>query len=281
MRFAIHIPIMGPDYSDARYVAALAREAEEAGWDGFFLWDHIGADWPVPIGDPWVMLAAIALSTSRIKLGPMVTPLPRRRPWKLAREAVAIDLLSNGRLILGVGIGADSAREYSCYGEPADDKLHAEMLDEGLDILLGLWSGEPFSYAGKHYRIQNARFLPKPAQPAGIPIWVAGNWPNRRPFRRAARWQGAFPLRSGQRLTEQMTVDEIRELLAYVRERRAGDKPFDIAHGGILSGDAAADAALAAAYADAGVTWWLENVNWDRGPLEAQRELIRRGPPAM
>src|SRR5690348_5279774 len=124
MRYAINTPNFGA-FSDARVMADLAREAEEAGWDGFFIWDHIGHHWPAPTADPWVELTAMALATERIKLGTMVTPLPRRRPWKLARETVTLDRLSGGRLILGVGIGTDFAGEYSGYSEPADDKTHA------------------------------------------------------------------------------------------------------------------------------------------------------------
>src|SRR5437764_1478841 len=137
MQFAIDTPNFG-DFHDARLLAELAHDAEAAGWDGFFLWDHIGAAWPPPIGDPWVQMAAMAMTTERIKLGPLVTPLPRRRPWKLAREAVTLDHLCGGRLILGVGIGSDSGQEFSAYGESPDNKLHAAMLDEGLEVLMGL-----------------------------------------------------------------------------------------------------------------------------------------------
>jgi alkanesulfonate monooxygenase SsuD/methylene tetrahydromethanopterin reductase-like flavin-dependent oxidoreductase (luciferase family) len=186
MQFAVDIPNIG-DFADPHTVAELAHEAEECGWDGFFLWDHIGADWPVPLTDPWVLLAAVALRTSRVRLGPMVTPLPRRRPWKLAREAVTLDHLLRGRLILGVGIGGGG--EYSCFGELDDARAHGAMLDEGLTVLQGLWSGEPFSFSGAHYQIHGAHFLPRPAQ-AQIPVWVAGIWPNKPPFRRAARWDG-------------------------------------------------------------------------------------------
>ena len=163
MHYALDTPNFG-DYSELRLLAELAREAETAGWDGFFLWDHIGASWPFPIGDSCVAMAAMAMATERIKVGTLVTPLPRRRPWKLARETVTLDHLSNGRLILGVGIGSNSVKEYSCFGEPGDDKLHGAMLDEGLDVLARLWSGEPFSYSGEYYTIQQARFLPPPVQ---------------------------------------------------------------------------------------------------------------------
>src|SRR5258708_3129926 len=134
MYFAVDTPNFG-DFADPRLLAQLARDTEQAGWDGFFLWDHIGAGWPFPVGGPWVQLAAMAMTTERIKLGTTITPLPRRRPWKLAREVVTLDHLSQGRMILGVGLGSDSAQEYSCFGEATDDRLHAEMLEEGLAVL--------------------------------------------------------------------------------------------------------------------------------------------------
>jgi alkanesulfonate monooxygenase SsuD/methylene tetrahydromethanopterin reductase-like flavin-dependent oxidoreductase (luciferase family) len=286
MRFAVDIPNIGAfgrqggDFADPHTVAELAHEAEESGWDGFFIWDHIGAGWPVALADPWILLAAVALRTSTLKLGPMVTPMPRRRPWKLAREALTLDHLSKGRLILGVGIGGGD--EYSCYHEPGDNRAHGAMLDEGLEVLQGLWTGEPFSYAGAHYRLDGAHFLPRPAR-GTIPIWVAGNWPNTRPFRRAARFEGAFPLGRGLSFSEQMAPSAIAEVADYVRAHRpdgGATGPYDIAHWGITRGDdPAADQALAHSYADAGVTWWMENFNNDRGSVEEQRARIRKGPP--
>lgn len=154
MQFAIDIPNFGV-YSDPHLLAELAHEAEEAGWDGFFVWDHINykivdSPGPVAIGDPWVQLAAIAMRTSQIKIGPMVTPLPRRRPWKLARETATLDHLSRGRLIFGIGLGSERSKEYSTFGEVTDPRVHGEMLDEGLEVLTRLWSGEEFNYEGKN-----------------------------------------------------------------------------------------------------------------------------------
>lgn len=281
MQFAVDIPNIGP-FADPHTVAELAYEAEESGWDGFFLWDHIGADWPVPLADPWVLLAAVALRTSRVRLGPMITPLPRRRPWKLAREAVTLDHLSRGRFILGVGIGGGG--EYSCFGEPDDARAHGAMLDEGLAVLQGLWSGEPFSFSGAHYQVEGAHFLPRPVQ-AHIPVWVAGVWPNKPPFRRAARWDGLFPLGRGLSFTEQMTPAAIAEAAAYARSHQTGERaavPFDLVHWGITAGDdPGADRDLVAGYAAVGVTWWVENFNNERGTLEAQRARIRKGPPRL
>ena len=173
MRFGLFIPIFG-DYADARVLASLAREAETSGWEGFFLWDHVFTDWPDRLIDPWVALTAIALNTEHIRLGTLVTPLPRRRPWKLARETVSVDHLSRGRLTLGVGLGVN-IEEFDYLGEPRDLKVRAAMLDEGLEILTGLWQGKAFHYTGKHYQIQEALFMPSPVQNPRIPIWVAGS----------------------------------------------------------------------------------------------------------
>src|SRR5579863_6868421 len=194
MRYAINLPAFGA-FADVRALAGLASEAEEAGWDGFFIWDHIQSEAGVPVADPWVALAAIALKTERIRIGALVTPLPRRRPWKLARETATLDRLSGGRLVVGAGIGGDQwFREFSTFGEPVEDRIHAAQLDEGFDVLAGLWSGERFSYEGQYYTARDALFLPTPVQSPRIPIWVAGIWPNKAPMRRAARWDGFFPI---------------------------------------------------------------------------------------
>jgi alkanesulfonate monooxygenase SsuD/methylene tetrahydromethanopterin reductase-like flavin-dependent oxidoreductase (luciferase family) len=271
MHFAIDTPNFG-DYSEPRLLAELVREAETAGWDGFFLWDHIGAGWPFPIGDPCISLAAMAMTTERIKVGTLVTPLPRRRPWKLAPETVTLDHLSHGRLILGVGIGSDSEKEYSCFGEVGDDRMHGAMLDEGLDVLVGLWSGEPFSYSGEYYNIQQAHFLPPPVQSPRIPIWVADVWPHKRPLRRAASWDGVVPFA----IDRPLTPDEIRSMVSCIKEHRASAEPFDVAFG-FPDFDKNFTAECLQAYAQAGVTWWLECSSWNRS-LDDVRERIRRGP---
>jgi alkanesulfonate monooxygenase SsuD/methylene tetrahydromethanopterin reductase-like flavin-dependent oxidoreductase (luciferase family) len=224
-----------------------------------------------------VALAAIAMTTSRIRLGPLVTPLPRRRPWKLARETATLDHLSNGRLVLGVGIGDDRlGREYSAYGESGDNKLHGEMLDEALDVLTGLWSGEPFSYAGKHYTISAAQYRPTPVQTPRIPIWVAATLPHKRPIRRAARWDGLSPIREG---GLPVTPEQVRELLAIVHETRPTTEPFDVALAG-YTGDLSRDAAteMLGRLAEAGVTWWQEGVLPDN-TLDDLRAQIQYGPP--
>ncbi len=180
MRFGISFSTIGP-YSDVRVIGDLAREAEDAGWDGCFVWDHIQAGWLETVADPWITLTAIALATRRIRVGTLVTPLYRRHPWKLARETVTLDHLSRGRMILGVGLGSDLFGEISAFGGPLDDRVRAQMLDEGLAVLTGLWSGEPFSFSGAHFKINDTCFIPAPVQLPRIPIWVAGTWPSRPP----------------------------------------------------------------------------------------------------
>ena len=268
------------EYADPRLLAELAAEAEAAGWDGVFVWDHIAReeDPSVPATDPWIALAAMAVGTQRVRLGIMVTPLARRRPWKVARETVALDVLSGGRFTLGVGLGGGAQAEFAAFGESSDPRVRAELLDEALAILDGLWSGEPFEFEGAHHHVSGAQFTPRPVQKPRVPIWVAGRWPNRRPFRRAARWDGVFPVFDGVASGQMATPEQLAEVVSYTRGHRADDAAaFDVALECISTGEE--DAALAASYADAGLTWWVEALGWFRGPLEAVRERIRRGPP--
>jgi alkanesulfonate monooxygenase SsuD/methylene tetrahydromethanopterin reductase-like flavin-dependent oxidoreductase (luciferase family) len=286
MRYAISTPNFG-DWADPRTMVSLARDAETAGWDGFFLWDHIRfSATPVPVQDPWVLLSAIATSTERLVIGPMVTPLPRRRPWVVARQAVSIDHLSNGRMLLGVGLGEPRDVELGAFGEQTELKVLAARLDEGLAILDGLWSGEEFSFSGEHYQLAPMTFLPRPVQQPRIPIIVAGYWPNRGPIRRAARWDGMnalFP--PGTEDWEEKS----RALLAELRSLRSDpDAPFEYFDGGYTM-DADEEADDPAVSADIGATWWIESVNpwrygWDNTDagwpsVDRARERIRMGPP--
>ena len=280
MRYAIDVPNYG-DYFDPRGLATLAHEAEESGWDGFFIWDHIYCGIRDRTVDPWIALAAIAMRTERIRIGPMITPLPRRRPWKLAREAVAVDHLSGGRLTLGLGLGSPRESEFDLFGEEGDPRVRAEKLDEGLEVLTGLWSGEPFSYKGKHYQVDEAVFLPRPVQTPRIPIWLGGMWPNRAPLRRAARWDGVFPiyLEDGE---SKMTPEIMDNIVQYVASHRDEDGPFDVMVGGETPGDDPARAGeIVSAYAAAGVTWWAERIGPWRGPPEEMRQRVRQGPPRV
>ena len=292
MKFGIDVPIFGP-YGDPHIIIDLARETEQAGWDGFFIWDQItgyGAD---NVVDTQVALAAIALNTEHIRFGSMITPLARRRPFKYAREALSLDRLSNGRLICGVGLG-NSKEEFEDLGEGGDLKLRAEMLDESLEIINGLWSQQPYSFQGKHYQIENATFLPKPVQQPRIPIWVAGTWPLKGPFRRAARWDGVFPLWSEQSTEKMMPPEEFVKLIAFIQKQHQSNAlsnaPFDVVHGGHSPADPTQAAEIVRPYAEAGVTWWLETIDpWTFGgdtpaetwPLDAMRERIKQGPPKL
>jgi alkanesulfonate monooxygenase SsuD/methylene tetrahydromethanopterin reductase-like flavin-dependent oxidoreductase (luciferase family) len=281
MRYGLTLPCAG-EGGDPRTTAELARLAEESGWDGVFLEDYIvhhsGKD--APTYDPWVALAAIAMATSRILIGTTVTPLPRRRPWKVARECVSLDHLSGGRVILGVGLGDTGDPGFSAVGEPVGNRERAEMLDEALDIVVGLWSGEPFSYAGQHYRIEEMVQRPRPVQAPRIPIWVGGNWPHKGVMRRAARCDGFV---GGKEHAPdepwQLTPAEVRELKAAIASQRTSAAPFEIALGGAARGeDLARDRALIRELAEAGATWWMEYVYPALGGLEVMRARIRCGP---
>lgn len=291
MYYGIDVPNYGA-YADPHVLVGLARDAEDAGWDGFFLWDHVawGLEY-LPMADPWVILAAIAMSTKRLRLGTMVTPLPLRRPVKLARETVTLYHLSGGLLVLGVGIGSLRFIEWDDLGEEPDLKVRAAMLDEGLEVLSGLWSGEPFSHRGSHHEISQQLFLPKPLQSPRIPVWVAGRWLAKAPFRRAARWDGAYPIGRDLSFGEMMTPEEVRDLSGFVRDIRGNGGPFDLVHAGLTGGeDPDRDAEVASRYADAGATWWMEHLtpwryghdergNWTREIVDRMAQRIRSGPP--
>lgn len=277
MKFAVDLPNFGP-YADPRTLAELGRAAEDSGWDGVFLWDHIQVGWPDPVGDTTVLLPAIASATSRVRFGPMVTPLARRYPWKVAREAASLDHLSGGRFVLGVGLGGDWFSELSTFGIPANDTTRAEMLDEGLAIITGLWSGQPFSFAGKHYRMKQTQFLPVPLRSPRIPIWVAGTWPRPRPFRRAARYDGVVPI--GEEFGKDLTAEQTRAIAAFIRQHRTTNAPFELIHSGITAGKSKQeDAETVTPFIEAGATWWFEApIPW-RSTIEQVRDRIRFGPP--
>jgi alkanesulfonate monooxygenase SsuD/methylene tetrahydromethanopterin reductase-like flavin-dependent oxidoreductase (luciferase family) len=237
---------------DPNVLAELAASAEEHGWDGFFVWDHVRYRPPVgAVADAWVALAAVASATERIRLGPMVTPLSRRRVHKLARETVTLDLLSRGRLTLGVGLGSDRNDELEPFGEVADPRERARLLDAGLDRLSAYWGGE---------------FEPSPVQSPRIPVWVAARWPNRRPLRRAALWDGLFPIElpGPEALTE--LADEVDEL----RSKAGRDGPYD------LVVDPPAGAAVEP-WEEAGATWILADFGFQPRRREVL-EAIEAGP---
>jgi alkanesulfonate monooxygenase SsuD/methylene tetrahydromethanopterin reductase-like flavin-dependent oxidoreductase (luciferase family) len=257
VRRGLAVPNFAADPAD---LIELGVAAERAGFDGFFLWDHIvfsnSGDGP-PIADPWLVLAAVATRTTRIRIGTMITPVPRRRPWQLARQSATLDVLSGGRLILGVGIGSPAYGDFGIFHEPTGDRERAELLDEGLAVLAGLWSGETFSYAGQHYTVDPVRFVPRPAQRPRIPVWVGGVLPAAGPVARAARWDGMVPIRyTDGRLTTVSPAD-----MAGIRAQFAATRPADTADFVVwadVARDPGAAAAVIAPYEEAGATWWLE-----------------------
>jgi alkanesulfonate monooxygenase SsuD/methylene tetrahydromethanopterin reductase-like flavin-dependent oxidoreductase (luciferase family) len=272
MRSGLFMPLFD-ELADPAVVARLSAEAEEAGWHGVFVWDNLRYREPVvDVADPWITLAAMATATKRIRLGPMVTPLARRRPVKVARETATLDRLSGGRLTLGVGLGSDRfASEYSITGEELDDRRRASMLDESLEILAAAWSGEPVHHRGEHYTVDGMRFLPRPFQRPGVPVWVAGYYGKSRPVRRAARHQGFFPLA----LDHPAQLAEVVADLAALRREAGGDptEPYDV----VVALPPKSDPAP---YVAAGATWWLVEFPWDAVSVDQVRAVIGDGPAA-
>ena len=268
-------------------VVSLAQEAEAAGWDGVFIPDCIYIDAEpdpmMPGYDPWVALAAIAVQTSRVRIGTMITPLSRRRPWKVARETATLDHLSHGRLILPVGLGALDDAGFGRVGEATDRKTRAELLDESLEILDRAWSGQTFSYSGQHYSVRDLTFLPPPVQSPRIPVWVVAAWPRPKSLRRALRWDGILPSKMAEDGGyENLTPEDISEVRAYVAENRAAATPYDIIIEGTTPGvDPDAVRAQIQPYAEAGATWWMEALWSKPNDPAVVRERIRRGPPRL
>jgi alkanesulfonate monooxygenase SsuD/methylene tetrahydromethanopterin reductase-like flavin-dependent oxidoreductase (luciferase family) len=248
MKHGIDVPPFD-ELADPRVLAELAVAAEQRGWDGFFVWDHVVYRAPVQaVVDPWVALAAVACATSRLRIGPLITPLSRRRVHKLARETVTLDLLSSGRLTLGVGLGSARNGELGPFGEVADPRERARLLDQGLADLTRYWAGE---------------FQPVPVQQPRIPVWVAAEWPHRRPVRRALRWDGLFPIGLP-------GPEALAELVGEVRESRPEADPFDV----VVDLPPGEDPAL---WARAGATWTVTDFGMQ--PSQDQvREVIDAGP---
>ena len=264
MRYGICLANIGT-YSDPRAAVRIARTAEANGWDGVFSWDHLGFVWGPPAADPWITLAAIASATERVRLGPTITPVARRRPHVLANVIATLDVLSNGRVIFGAGLGG-SESEFGKFGEPTDAKVRAAMLDEGLELLRRLWSGEEVHHRGGHYTVDGVKLAPTPVQER-LPIWIGGN---REPsLRRAARWDG-WVADSADPTGMTLSPDDVARSIELIG-RRDG---FDVA---VLG---QADRGDPAAYEQAGATWWLENVHDRRGSPEEMLRLVREGPPS-
>jgi alkanesulfonate monooxygenase SsuD/methylene tetrahydromethanopterin reductase-like flavin-dependent oxidoreductase (luciferase family) len=286
MQYGLYLPNFAP-WGTARTMADLARLAEDSGWDGLFIWDDV-AGFNVEMVDPWVALSAAAMVTARIRLGALITPLARRRPWKFARETVSLDHLSNGRLVVGVGTGGGDD-EWVHFGEEANHKVRGDMLDESLQVVTGLWKGEPFSHSGTHYHVEGAHFLPASLQQPRIPIWVGGIWPHKRPLARMAQWDGMFPLFFSAQSPEE-ALAQFRQCVAQVRAMRTSSAPFDVITLGATPLDQPEEARRAVLpYAEAGATWWLESIapmrmgkpedpTWSVEQLLAR---VRQGPPRI
>lgn len=276
LRYGLYIPNFGRS-AEPSFLSDMALDAERSGWDGFFLWDHlVEYDRRVQLYDSFTTLAAIAVKTKRIRIGTTVTPLPRLKPWAAARQLVTLDHLSKGRVVLGVGLGAKESCDYTRFGEVDDNKVLAEKLDESLDIITGLWTGKQFRYDGKHYRLGRSVFLPRPVQKPRIPIWVAGFWPRRGPFKRVARWDGIIPLRFPGQL---MTADALAQAAEFVKSIRCNDS-LDIVNIGWTTGvNRRKDAEKVNSFAQQGMTWWLESLYTKRDSPEEMKKRIRYGPP--
>jgi alkanesulfonate monooxygenase SsuD/methylene tetrahydromethanopterin reductase-like flavin-dependent oxidoreductase (luciferase family) len=275
MRYGLFLPNFGP-FGDARCMAELAARAEAAGWDGFFIWDHIlfSVSDNYPMVDPWVALAAVATATERVRLGALLTPLSRRRPWKVARETVSLDHLSRGRLVFGASLGYPPDADFQLFGEIWQARERARMLDEGLEVLTRLWSGQEVRFDGERYQIGPVTFRPPSLQQPRIPVWVAGWWPHKRPYRRAARWDGVVPERADWKLP---TVSDVAALTSYIATYRQSSDPFDV----VVNGhDCWGHEPEMPDYVEAGLTWWLERIDPDRAFSEREAcALIDQGPP--
>ncbi|GHH76268.1 luciferase-like protein [Streptomyces sulfonofaciens] len=285
MRFSINIPNFG-DFADPRTVAKVAAAAEQSGWDGLFVWDHVlHRRHARPFGDPWMLLTAAALATSRIRLGTLVTPVARRRPQQLARQVATLDRLSGGRVVFGAGLGGPIEEEYGSFGDTTDPRVLAERLDEGLELLQRYWSGEPVTHEGRHYRARDVALRPGTVQQPRPPVWIAGFWPNRPPMRRAARWDGAVPLFASARHGHVPPVDEVRDLAAYLRRHR-GDRegPFELVLGGVSPAEPSGARDLLGPLVDAGATWWDERQLQEGDDLDRLAPVLHRieqGPPVL
>jgi len=273
MRYGICAASIG-DYAEPDRVVEAAQAAEAAGWEALLVWDHLGFVWGVPSADPWVVLAAAAQATTRLRLGTAVTPLPRRRPAVVASTVATLDRLSGGRVIFGAGLGGVT-QEFTAFGEPASAGDRAAMLDEGLDVVTALWSGQPVRHAGRFYQVDGVTLAPLPVQRPRVPVWIGGaSAPARR---RAARWDGWIINCDDEHAT--MTVPPARlaaDAAAVTALRPVDGGRFDIAITGVSAGPGDP---VPQTYAQAGATWWLEHLHGRRGSHASMLARISAGPP--
>ena len=263
MQYGVCLANIGT-YADPRVGVRVAETAESAGWDGVFIWDHLAFVWGPPAADPWITLAAIAASTSRIRIGTAVTPVARRRPQVLAHEIATLDQLSGGRVIFGAGLGGVES-EFGKFGEPTDATVRAELLDEGLELMRRLWSGDEVTHAGRHYTVDGVRLAPTPVQER-VPVWIGGNRPAS--LRRAARWDG-WLADSADPTGMTLSPEDITRSI----ERIGRGDDFTVA---VLG---QSDRGHPAEYERAGAHWWLENLHDMRGNIDEVLRLVGAGPP--
>lgn len=278
MKFAVFIPNLGV-YADAKLHGDLAVECEKHGWDGYMTFDIMHPVAPMaglPVVDPWTCMAVVADRTEKVEMSALVTPTPRRRPITLARQATAVDRLSNGRLKLAVGLGLSD--EFHVFGEEEDARTRAAMLDESLDVLQLLWSGEKVSFDGTYYKLDGAQFRPTPVQSPRIPIWVAAEGPSKRPLARAGRWDGMAPISVEYFEDGYLSTERLGEMIDYAKRDRDPGAPFDVTFiAGSLTNAPGATPENIATYEQVGATWWLESVPYN--DVQGAFDLIRSGPP--
>ena len=292
MHTAVYAPVFH-DYSDPGRLVELARVAERAGYDAIFIWDHLAIE---PAGrldvvDATVVLAAMAQATSRIRFGAMITPLARRRPWKLAKELNTLDRLSGGRAMLGVGLGEPAGVEFGSFGEDPSPQGRARRLDEGLAILDPLLRGETVTHHGEFYRLTDAALAPRSVQSPRVPIWVAASLPARAGLRRAARWDGVFPIKVPQAIVEGtvshadwsdwwLAPEELADANAYVQGLRQEQGPYAVtATGRVADASLAAARARLAEFSAAGANWWLDWIVDAPGSSARTLAGLARGAP--
>ena len=273
MHYGIEVVPFG-SYSNPRAVVRLAQAAEATGWEGIWIWDHVLFPWGA--GDPWITLAAVATATRHMKLCTGVAPVPRYRPHLLARMLAGLDLLSEGRVIFGAGLGI--APDFTPFGEPGDAAIRAAMTDEGLDLLTRLWSGESITHHGRYYTAEAVQLAPAPVQRPRIPIWIGGD--SQAALRRAAQWEGWIIGTVNEQCEITKSPAQVAAQVAVIRRHRSEDAhaAFDVAVDGVSQ---AGDGDMARAYEQAGATWWFECIFGSRGTEEEMLRRVEAGPPRL
>jgi len=280
MKFGFIVPT-----GSAQEIVKFASEAEKAGWDGIFYYDDIYVDSKTEMSSAWPIVAAIAVTTKKIRFGSFLTAVGRRSPWEVARESVTVDQLSNGRLILPTGLGWVGDGVYTKVGMPADRRIRAELLDEGLEIIDGLWSGKPFHYNGKHNQIKTMTFIPRPVQKPRIPIWVVGAWYKPKSMQRVLKYDGLIPvIKKPDGSEDEVTPRSIRDMKKFVDENRRTkgncSREFDIIKEGTTPTNHVKAKRIVQPFAQSGATWWMETM-WGTKRTKEVRERIVAGPPHL